>query len=489
MKSPLSLNSANTRHTKAKFANPDDYLSYELGQAIQELPPLYTRLLAGSITLLVLGTLGWAYSSKVDEVAIAPGKLVPSQSLRPIRALQDGIIEQVKVKAGQKVTKGQTLLQQNPAIAKAALQQLQKSAQLIRGDIARLEAENKSRNSTADESQNQLLTARNSGFSAQKEIARAEANRQLASQKEAEAKLARLEEGLRGARDSVQKQVLLLSKARSALSKAQEREQSLRVLIEPENRAIPRLEYTEAQNRVIQAEAEVIRAENELNNAKVQVIALEKEIAAGQQVIKGAQQAYQGANSQIEKLTAEHQSEILGRLNQRREELAYVEGQINRAQKENALLTLSAPVSGTIYEVKASRGPVQKGEELLSILPEGDDVILEVKVLNRDIGFINVGDRAKVKLTTFPYQEFGTIDGEVIRVNPTATLDEDNKQLGLVYTTTVKLKKKYMLVNGQKVPLVPGMTGTADIITRQKSILTFLIEPIAQRFGSAFSVR
>lgn len=488
MTSPLTSN-PNTRHTKSKFANPGDHLSYELGQAIQELPPLYTRLLAGSITLLVLGAIAWAYNSKVDEVAIAPGKIIPSQSLRPIRALQDGLIEGVKVKPGQKVSKGQTLIQQNPAIGSATLQQLQKSAKLIRQDIARLEAEKNSQPSTENSAQNQLLNARASGFAAQKQTAIAEANRLQAGKKEAEAKLARLQDGLSGARSSLQKQSILLSKARESLAKGQEREKSLRVLIEPENRAIPRLEYTEAQNRVIQSEAEVTRSENELDNARVQVSSIEKEISAQQQVIQGAQQAYEGAKGQLRRLSSEHQSEILGRLNQRREELTYMEGQIDRTQKENALLTLEAPVSGTIYEVKASRGPVQKGEELLSILPQGDEMVMEVKVLNRDIGFINVGDRAKVKLTTFPYQEFGTIDGEVIRVNPTATLDEDNKELGLVYTTTVKLKKKYMLVNGQKIPLVPGMTGSADIITREKSILTFLIEPISSRFGEAFSVR
>ena len=150
---------------------------------------------------------------------------------------------------------------------------------------------------------------------------------------------------------------------------------------------------------------------------------------------------------------------------------------------------MKAPIGGTVYEVKASLGPVQKGEELLSILPTGDGVLLEAKVLNRDIGFINPGDRVKVKLTTFPYQEFGTVDGEVIQVAPNATLDEENKDLGLVYKTLIKLKTKTMLVNGKEVPLSPGMTATADIVTRQKSILTFLIEPITSRFSNAFSPR
>ena len=231
------------------------------------------------------------------------------------------------------------------------------------------------------------------------------------------------------------------------------------------------------------------RARNEVTNAKDRVSTLEKDILAQRQTIKAAQESYQVALNQTQRLQSERQSDILTRLAQRREDLAFVTGQLNRAKETTAVETMKAPIGGTVYEVKASLGPVQKGEELLSILPTGDGVLLEAKVLNRDIGFINPGDRVKVKLTTFPYQEFGTVDGEVIQVAPNATLDEENKDLGLVYKTLIKLKTKTMLVNGKEVPLSPGMTATADIVTRQKSILTFLIEPITSRFSNAFSPR
>lgn len=69
--SPLNSSPAKARQIRQQFANPEDYLSYELGKAVQELPPLYTRLVAGSISLLVFGALAWAHFSKVDEVATA----------------------------------------------------------------------------------------------------------------------------------------------------------------------------------------------------------------------------------------------------------------------------------------------------------------------------------------------------------------------------------------------------------------------------------
>ncbi len=119
-------------------------------------------------------------------------------------------------------------------------------------------------------------------------------------------------------------------------------------------------------------------------------------------------------------------------------------------------------------------------------MPEGKELILEANALNRDIGFITKGMRVQVKLTTFPFQEFGTIDGEVVDISADAIADE---QLGFIFPVKVKLKQQFILVNGEQIDLVPGMAATGDIVTRQKSILSFLIEPVARRLSEAFSVR
>ncbi|MFN7413925.1 MAG: HlyD family efflux transporter periplasmic adaptor subunit, partial [Dolichospermum sp.] len=117
---------------------------------------------------------------------------------------------------------------------------------------------------------------------------------------------------------------------------------------------------------------------------------------------------------------------------------------------------------------------------------EGEEMLLEVKVLNRDIGFINQGMKAKVKIATFPFQEFGVVEGEVLQISPNAIID---KELGLVFPTRIKLSKHSLNVRGQEVEFNPGMAANAEIVTRQKSVLTFIIEPITRRFSEAFSVR
>lgn len=448
---------AQARQTRQQFASPEDYLSYELGKAVRELPPLYTRLLAGTLTALVFGSIAWAHFSLVDEVAVTQGELVPAQQVRPVRALAGGIIREILVEEGDEVKKGEILIEQDPSLPEAEVNRLEQSAALIRQDIARLEAESQGETSTGSAEQDQLLQARLRDFDTRRSAALADAERQSAAIAEAEARLTRLQENL--------------TSARSTLANAQDREASLRDLV---GGAVPRFDYLQAKDQLIQAED--------------QVASLQREIEIQQQTIRQAQQGFRAAQESANSIASQRQSEILTQLNQRREELTNLEGQLEQATRQKDRETIRAPIDGRVYNIQATlgEGTVEAGEELLSILPQGENLSLSVKVLNRDIGFINEGDRTKVKLATFPYQEFGTIDGKVVRISPNATVDQD---LGLVYTAEVELSKNSVKVMNEDVPLAPGMAATAEIVTRQRSVLTFLLEPITRRFDEAFSVR
>lgn len=498
MQFPIVSSPAQARQTRQQFANPEDSLSYELGKAVQELPPLYTRLLAGSIGLLVIGTIAWAYFSKVDEVATAPGELIASAQVRPVRSLEGGTIREVKVKEGDRVQKGDILIERDPALPQAVVDRLANSAKLIQEDLGRLEAERTGAKTAGTALQDQLLIARLKDFEANKAAAIAEANRLVAAINSARVHLSRLQDNLANAKTSLTNAKTNLANAKSILPKtqtnlalAQKREQSFKSLLTPG--AVPRLDYIDAQDRVVRAQTDVARtqaditsAQDKVTEAQDKVTSLERDIAAQEQEIRQAEQAYQKARNDAARVSSERQSEVLTQLNKRREEQTVVEGQLKQAKKQRELETIEASVTGTIYSVKATKGPVQSGEELLSILPEGEELLLEVKVLNRDIGFIREGMKAKVKMATFPFQEFGTIEGTVVKVSPNAIVDQD---LGLVFPTRIRLNQDSIKVRGQDVEFTPGMSATGEIVTRKKSILTFLIEPVTRRFSSAFSVR
>ncbi|WP_066384522.1 MULTISPECIES: HlyD family efflux transporter periplasmic adaptor subunit [unclassified Anabaena] len=498
MKYSLSANAAQARQTKQQFARPEDQLSYELGKAVKELPALYTRLLAGTISLVVFGAIAWAHFSEIDEVAVAQGELIASTQVRPVTSLGNGSIVAIKVQEGDRVTKDQVLIQRDSDLKQTDVTRLAKANKLIQEDLQRLQAERIGGNNTGIAIQDELLKSRLRDYQARQAAAEAEANRQKALIDQAKVRLTRLQDNLASAEKSVANAQTNLVNAESIrdqvesnLAIAQSREENLRTLITPG--AVPRVDYLEAQERLTRTQTEITRAKDEVTNAqnrlteaKDRVTSLQKDIAAQSEEIRQAQAAYQAAWNQAQRIASERQSEILTQINKRREELTNVTGQLEQARKQKEGETIKAPVAGTIYKIKATKGPVQAGEELLSILPEGEEILLEVKVLNRDIGFIQKGMKAKVKMATFPFQEFGTIEGEVVQVSPNAVVDKD---LGLVFPTRIKLNKHALTVRGQEVEFTPGMVATGEIVTRKKSILTFIVEPVTRRFSEAFSVR
>ncbi|MFN6568687.1 HlyD family efflux transporter periplasmic adaptor subunit [Dendronalium sp. ChiSLP03b] len=498
MKNSLVANATQARQTKERFAKPEDQLSYELGKAVQELPPLYTRLLAGTISLVVFGVIAWANFSEIDEVAIAPGELIASTQVRPVTSLGNGSILAVKVKEGDRVNKDQILVQRDPDLQQTDVSRLARTSKLIQEDLQRLDAERTGAKTAGTKLQDELLSSRLRDYQARQAAAEAEANRQKALIDQAKVRLTRLQENQANAKtsfinakDNLVNAESILDKVENGLAIAQSREKSLRTLVT--SGAAPRVDYLDAQERLNRANTEVTRAKDEIVNAQNKITeaqdrveSLAKDIAAQVQEIRQAEQAYQAAFSQAQRLASERQSEILTQINKRKEEQTNIIGQLEQARKQEAVETIKAPVAGTIYKVKATRGPVQAGEELLSILPEGEEMLLEVKVLNRDIGFIRQGMKAKVKMSTFPFQEFGTVDGEVVQVSPNAIVD---KELGLIFPTRIRLSKHSINVRGQEVTFTPGMAANGEIITRKKSILTFIIEPVTRRFSEAFSVR
>lgn len=446
------------RATRSRL-NTDDFLDYELGQAVRALPPRYTRLLASSITLLLLGTLAWAHLSKIDAVAVAPGELVPSTQVRPIRAIDKGVILNIAVRAGDAVKAGEILVTKDTTLPEAEVERLKNEIAFLQQDIQRLEAEWQGSTLTnADALQNELLNTRARDYLARLSVAQSEVSRQQAAIQESTIKLERLAENQ--------------ANAELTLASAQERESGLEALANPNTGAVSRLDYLDAKDRLIQA--------------KDAVASLRQDQAAQKQAILQAQAGYSAALETVNQLTSQDQSAVLSELNRRRQEKTALAGQLSTAQVAQQQEVITAPFNGTVYNVSATQGPVQAGEELLSVLPDDETLVLEVKILNRDIGFIESDQRAKVKIATFPFQEFGVIEGKVVNVSPNATLDPD---LGPIFMAKVQLQRSAIDVHGRWVSLVPGMTGTAEIVIRERSVLQLLLEPITRKFSEASSVR
>lgn len=129
-----------TRQTKVQFANSSTYLSYELGQAVKALPSLYTRLLAGSISLAIFGTIGWAAVFELDDVADASGTIVPSESEKPITAMIEGQIKTITPR-GQIVKEGDILLSLDTAPTQQKIKRTEKEIEQINKGIREIKSD------------------------------------------------------------------------------------------------------------------------------------------------------------------------------------------------------------------------------------------------------------------------------------------------------------------------------------------------------------
>lgn len=109
------------------------------------------------------------------------------------------------------------------------------------------------------------------------------------------------------------------------------------------------------------------------------------------------------------------------------------------------------------------------------IVPDNQDNIAEVNLLNKDIGFIHLGQKAMIKIDAFPYTLYGTMEGEIINIAKDAV---QHDQLGSIYPITIKLNRQTIKNNQREYRLIPGMSLTAEIITEQRRVIDYILSPI-----------
>ncbi|MEJ7928301.1 HlyD family efflux transporter periplasmic adaptor subunit [Sphingobium sp. AN641] len=152
------------------------------------------------------------------------------------------------------------------------------------------------------------------------------------------------------------------------------------------------------------------------------------------------------------------------------------EEELTKSRQRSSLQRLVAPADGTITQlaVHTIGGVVEATKPIMVVVPRGGTLVAEVKILNRDVGFVKEGQPVALKLEAFPFTRYGSVSGIVESVGSDAVEDE---KLGLVYPARIRLASKPQLEGGDAV-LGVGMPATADIGTGHRNILSYLLSPI-----------
>lgn len=406
-------------------------------------PPKGARAITWSLITLLCCAIIWACIGKVDIVAIAQGKLIPRQKVKVIQPLESGVVKGIHIQEGQRVQQGQLLISFDPAIAQANYLQAEESLNNIEQQVERKQRLLARISEAYTYTETMRLTA------AQFSLLNSEIIQYQNQQAVIAAQIKQLQSELTGAKAK-------LTQLDKMLPLLEERTQALDAL--QSNKLVARATYLELKQQTIQ---HTEQRHVELANIK----SLQEAIVANTQE----------QTSQTSQLINATQLELNELLQQQRS----VKQELNKFQFLVQQSNLYAPTAGTVEKLMLSTlgEVVTPAQQLLTIVPTESDLIVEAKLLNKDIGFAYPQQAAEIKIDSFPFTRYGVIKGTVIDVSTDAAEDE---RLGLYFPVKVKLNAQTIDIDGRTVPLSAGMSVSTEIKTGQRKIIEFLLSPIIQ---------
>ena len=422
---------------------------------VQDSPPSpIGRLVTWSIVLLVIITVVWACFGQIDIVATAQGKIIPVGNGKVIQPLEIGVIKKIYVDEGQEVKKGDPLIELDTTNSGADKSRLESDLVTANLEIERLrilseidffknEIKYPSKsipdiNGVKDEQialQNDLLKSEINGYKSQLSS--------LVNQVQSkEAELAATQN--------------MVAKFESTLPIVTRRALSSKSL--SDKGLLPEQGYLEIEETRISQEQDLAAQRNRLI-----------EITSSINAIKSQQQA----------LLAEIRKNSFLKISELNQKVDAYEKELQKTDNRYQLQLLTAPVDGVVnqLEINTIGGVVTPAQPLMTIVPNNNQLEVEAWVANKDIGFVEKGQIAEVKVEAFPFTKYGIIDVDIINISFDAIPDE---QLGLIYKTHVALKKSVINVGDKFIDLVPGMNVTVEVKTGKRYLIEYVLSPLMQ---------
>jgi len=420
--------------------------------AIEEAPvPLPAHVALYTLAVLLVIAILWSVFGSVDRIVVAPGKIATRTPMLVMQPFTTSRILQINVKAGDHVRKGQVLVKFDPAFAQADVVALQHKVETLKAQTARLEAELAGQKFSAGPgdsaeriTQAQIFDHEMSDYAAELKQRDSRLTQVDSQIKVDEANLP----GLHSQRDMARRVVTI--------------QQGLRA------------QQAAAELDVMRAQASEIDADLKLENTTGELAKLRAQRAETSQ----ERQAF------LDKWRSDHNQQLV----QARQDLAESTETLNKAHRMRDLTEIVAPVSGTGLEVAdRSEGSVlREAETLVTLVPDGADLYVEANVPSRDISYVKVGDTVRVKLETYPFQRFGTVNGRLdvisadsipLKQDPAQPKREDAASQ-LVYRVQVRITDSLRDLAARSIHVRPGLVASAEIKTGKRSVASYILDPV-----------
>jgi hemolysin D len=467
----------------ALTATDREFLPASLELLVTPPSPIARALLLAICALFAL-TLGWSYFGWIDIYAVAPGKFQPIGGSKVVQPLEAGRITAIRVENGSRVNAGDVLLELDPTESVA-----DREAQAH--DFEAASAEAARRTIAIAIARNDTLEPRPIPFDAgiSEPVRRREEGVLAADLAQLRASLASLDAQL-AEKEATKERLTTTIAARERLIALARERVAMRQKLDSmgsgsRSQTIDAMEQLETQittdthdrGELIETDAAMASLQRKRDGAVAQFIA-----------------------EQSQKL-----AEIEGKRDRLEQELIKAKSKANRTE-------LRAPIAGTVQQLTVSSlgQVVSSGQSLLTVVPVGGSIEVEAMVANQDIGFVEAGQPAVIKVDAFPFTRYGTISGVVEKVSRDAVDQRDSAVLSdaataakpqaatpstpaktenLVFPATIKVTQRSIVIDGKEIDLIPGMSVSVEIKTGRRRAIDYLLSPLREVASRAASER
>ncbi len=436
-------------------------------EIVERPPSPIGRAIGATLIALFCLALIWASFGRVDIVASATGKIVPSGRVKLIQPFETGVVRAIHVHDGQSVKAGEVLIELDPTMTTAEEEHIKNDLVAAQLDIARLRAAL----SDSDNPESEFHPPAGASpalVNMQREF--------LAKQiEEHRAKIASLD------RQRAQKEA-----ERSTIAAT--------------------IEKLDASSPLIQQRVDIRKylADKELGSKLTYLETLQlltentKDLVVQKSRLQEADAAVAAIAETRAQTDAEFRSRLFGELAEAERKAGGLADDLAKSEQRTKLQLLTAPVEGVVQQLSVHTvgGVVTPAQQLAVVVPA--DAVLEVEAMvsNRDIGFLHPGQDAQIKVDTFNFTRYGLLHGRVVSVSPDAIVREtpqdrnNDKAKGaesessepkgqeFVYSARVSLDRTQIQVDDAVANLSPGMAVTVEIRTGSRTVISYLLSPL-----------
>lgn len=406
----------------------------------------------------------WAYFSKIDELTRGEGKVIPSEKIKTIQSLDGGLISEILVKEGAIVKEGEPLMKIDTTRFGASLEENKQTYFHLLVTKARLEIESKI---NIDEVIPEIIHTEDVLKNAQV-FATNDAKLFDSRVSELKSTIQTYKIQLKQKEEEINELNSKSTQLKRSISLAREEAQTMELLVERKSKS---------KVDLLKVKRELADLEGDLQNTYASIPKAKYEIE-------------EAKNKIVEKMNT-FRAEASNELQKINTEIKKYESKLIAENDKLDKTVLFSPVNGIIKQININTvgGVVKSGTDLIEIVPLSDILLIEAKIDPKDIAFINPQQKAIVKITAYDFSIYGALEGKIVEISADSIEDKNSKEQKSYYKVMIQTEKNFLEKDGTKLPIIPGMITSVDIITGKKSILDFILKPILKTKANALHER